>query len=43
MYADLHCHSHFSDGTEAPERLVALAVLRLVDRYTLNSLHQPRL
>ena len=30
-------------GNFRTERLVALAVLRLVDRYTLNSLHQPRL
>ena len=25
MFADLHLHTHFSDGTYAPEELAALA------------------
>ncbi len=36
MYADLHCHSHFSDGTEAPERLVALALEKQLSHLALT-------
>jgi predicted metal-dependent phosphoesterase TrpH len=49
MKVDLHCHSHFSDGTLSPRDLVALAHkagitdLALTDHDTLDGLPEARL
>ena len=42
MFADLHMHSHYSDGTNSPEELVQLAkknnvsVIALSDHDTMD-------
>lgn len=36
MYVDLHCHSYYSDGTEAPESLVNAAIERGISHLALT-------
>lgn len=49
MKADMHCHSHFSDGTLSPTELVALALqagitdLALTDHDTLDGLPEAQI